>query len=105
MAFDAKHGEDDMHPGDGLGRFMHRTWAKPVLDYVQDDLIPGESPTEPAREYVNGSTYGPYQIAPCATGETGVATQLYFAMSTWNPYQVMLMTTKLAVEELLEHDH
>jgi hypothetical protein len=105
MVFEPWHGEDAAKPGDGIGRFMHRTWGKPRIDYVQDDLVPGENPGEPMCEHVNGVAYGPYQVAPCATGETGVATQLYFAMSTWNPYQVMLMTTKVAVEELLERDH
>jgi hypothetical protein len=28
----------------------------------------------------------------------GSATQLYFVMPTWNPYEVMLMTTRLSKE-------
>jgi hypothetical protein len=47
------------------------------------------------RENEAGGVYGPYQIAPLARGESGSWTQLYFTMSTWNPYQVMLMTARL----------
>jgi hypothetical protein len=86
-------------PGDGIGRFMHRSWAATPqpIDFVQDDVIPGGS-----RDDVDGGTYGPYQIAPCSTGERGAFTNLYFTMSTWNPYQAMLMTTRIGPEDLRE---
>jgi hypothetical protein len=35
--------------------------------------------------------YGPYQI-PQYTGSTDDGVRIYFTMSAWNPYQVMLMT-------------
>jgi hypothetical protein len=40
--------------------------------------------------------YGPYQIPQFSrAGADGV--QIYFTMSTWNPYQVMLMTVDIPV--------
>jgi hypothetical protein len=104
VVFEPWHGVEERRPGDGIGRFMHRSWRKPRIDWVNDDLLPGDSPGERRREYVDGGVYGPYQIAPCATGEAGVASRIYFTMSTWNPYQVMLMTTEVAVGDLLDRE-
>jgi hypothetical protein len=42
-----------------------------------------------------GGEYGPYQITRYATGIDGQSTQIWFTMSTWNPYQSMLMTTQI----------
>jgi hypothetical protein len=77
----------------GYGRFMHIAWNAPNSphDFTHDDMFTeGEW-----RENEAGGVYGPYQIAPLARGEPGNWTQLYFTMSTWNPYQVMLMTARL----------
>jgi len=73
----------------GYGRFMHIPWNHPgnPHDFVHDDLIHSSRENEWAGEY------GPYQIAPLARGVEGHFTQIYFLLSTWNPYQVMLMTT------------
>ncbi len=102
MVFDAwwGTGADGLQPGDGMGRFMHRSWAAVPhpIDHVQDDILP--NPGDPARDNVDGGAYGPYQIAPYAAGENGSWTRLYFTMSTWNPYQVMLMTTKIAASDI-----
>ncbi|MDZ7721799.1 MAG: T9SS type A sorting domain-containing protein [candidate division KSB1 bacterium] len=57
----------------------------------------------PEVEYVTGSTvkisqlvgeYGPYQFDELATG-TDSTTTLYYTLSTWNPYTVMLMKSTL----------
>ncbi len=79
----------DPRANNGFGQFMH---VKPEpgqgpQDFLDDDLI------DPPRRDITGGEYGPYQIAPLAKGVPGHSTQLYFVMSTWNPYQVMLMTT------------
>jgi hypothetical protein len=77
----------------GYGKFMHIAWNAPnnPHDFTHDDMFTeGEW-----RENVTGGVYGPYQIAPLAKGRERSWTQLYFTMSTWNPYQVMLMTARL----------
>ncbi|MCA1674732.1 MAG: DUF4185 domain-containing protein [Actinobacteria bacterium] len=38
--------------------------------------------------------YGPYQI-PQYSRRSDKGVQIYFTMSTWNPYQVMLMTVDI----------
>jgi len=43
-----------------------------------------------------GSPYGPYVIERFSR-RVGDELQLYFVMSTWNPYTVVLMTTRLAM--------
>ena len=82
--------------GDGYGKFMHVAWDVKRCDHLHDDMF--GSP----RENEWGGEYGPYQIAHMAKGflrstrhELIPVTQLYFVMSTWNPYQAMLMTTQL----------
>jgi hypothetical protein len=41
-----------------------------------------------------GGEYGPYQFGDFATGGGG-STTIYFTMSTWNPYTVVLMKAGL----------
>jgi hypothetical protein len=68
----------------GYCHFMHVSWQDQKCDSVQD----------PGREDVYGGEYGPYQYAHYATGSKG-STTIYFNMSTWNPYTVVLMKAKL----------
>ena len=42
-----------------------------------------------------GGTYGPYIISKFTTGVVDQETTIYFTLSTWNPYQVMLMKSTL----------
>jgi hypothetical protein len=99
MVFDPWRGVEINSPGVGIGRFMHRSWEKlSRIDFVQDDITSNSGP----RDDVGGACYAPYQIAPCSTGQIGNFTQLYFAMSTWNPYQSMLMTTTITVDDRLD---
>ena len=46
--------------------------------------------SDPGREDINGGTYGPYQISRYAKARTN-GSVIYWVMSTWNPYNVMLM--------------
>ncbi|HEX8935581.1 MAG TPA: DUF4185 domain-containing protein, partial [Pseudonocardiaceae bacterium] len=67
---------------DGLGKFMH---------------LPGADHTESTfpvdRRDDLGGMYGPYQIPQYAhRSNDGNGVQIYFTMSTANPYQAMLMT-------------
>jgi hypothetical protein len=65
---------------DGLGKFMHL----PNADHTQEGFGADRS-AELA------GMYGPYQI-PQYSRRTENGVKLYFAMSAWNPYQVMLMS-------------
>jgi hypothetical protein len=55
---------------------------------VQDNMFGGFRDDEWAGEY------GPYQITRYATGDRKIS-QIWFTMSTWNPYQSMLMTATI----------
>jgi hypothetical protein len=68
---------------DGLGKFMHL----PNADHAQEGFGIDRS-TE------LGGMYGPYQIPQYAQATSG-GVQIYFTMSAWNPYQVMLMTVEI----------
>lgn len=51
--------------------------------------------SDPGRESEWGGEYGPYQYEDLATGDNS-STTIYFNMSTWNPYTVVLMKATLA---------
>ncbi|MDQ4093200.1 MAG: DUF4185 domain-containing protein [Actinomycetota bacterium] len=65
---------------DGLGKFMHL----PGADHTQEGFGVDRSADL-------AGMYGPYQI-PQYSRRSDNGVQIYFTMSTWNPYQVMLMT-------------
>ena len=79
------------HPwdDDGYCYFMHTDWNYMNCDSVHD----------PGRQYEFGSEYGPYQFEELATGIEDVNATIYFAMSTWNPYTVVLMKATVALED------
>lgn len=68
----------------GYCHFMHTSWKFKKCDGVSD----------PKREDTWGGEYGPYQFEDLATGDNNNTT-IYFTMSTWNPYTVVLMKTTL----------
>ena len=70
----------------GYGKFMHVSWKVKKVDSVQD----------PGRENEYGGEYGPYMIPKFFKGNRAGAT-IYFLMSTWNPYNVVLMRAKLSL--------
>jgi hypothetical protein len=74
-------------PEDGYGKFIH----EPGKDSLND-------PTRDSHED-RGHEYGPYQMAPYSNGVKGRYTKIYFTMSTWNPYQVMQMSSIITSEE------
>jgi uncharacterized protein DUF4185 len=98
MVFDPGFREDPNDPcsGAGYGRFMHIPWNVALCDHVQDDMFtPGSF-----RDNEWGGGYGPYQITRFTSGVRGRSSNLYFVMSTWNPYSVMLMTTTITADLL-----
>jgi hypothetical protein len=68
----------------GYCHYMHVAWSQEHCDEVQDD----------GTDDVWGGAYGPFQIAELATTGNGAST-IYFTMSTWNPYTVVLMRATL----------
>ncbi len=67
-----------------LRQFMHRTWKTEQSDILH----------EPGREYMHGFVYGPYIFEDFTVGNNEAAT-VYFTLSTWNPYTVVLMKARL----------
>jgi len=68
----------------GYGHFMHTSW-----DFAKQDSV-----HDPGRENEWGGEYGPYQFEHLAS-DTENRLVLYFTMSTWNPYTVVLMKAVL----------
>jgi hypothetical protein len=72
----------------GYGHFMHIAEGHGPPDGLQD----------PGREKDWGGEYGPYLI-PRFSGLADDTWTLHYTMSTWNPYQVVLMRTRLGRAE------
>lgn len=74
------------HPWDDEGycNFIHVNWEEQQCDSVHDA----------GRENEWGGEYAPYQFEHFATGRDS-STTIYFTMSTWNPYTVVLMKAQL----------
>ncbi|MFA7492248.1 MAG: DUF4185 domain-containing protein [Proteiniphilum sp.] len=68
----------------GYCNFMHTSWLHSNCDNIHN----------PGRENEWGGEYGPYQFEHFATGDHS-STTIYFTMSTWNPYDVVLMKASL----------
>ncbi len=68
----------------GRCHYVHESWKSKKCDHVHD----------PGAEDISGVTYGPYQFGHLAKGKPG-STTIYFSMSTWNPYTVLLMKAAL----------
>ena len=76
----------------GYCHFMHAERpCPPGTTNPKDNLIPEGRP-----ENAFGGEYGPYVIDAYTSGdEARRVTTIYFLMSTWNPYQVVLMKSTL----------
>jgi hypothetical protein len=76
------------HPWQDAGycHFMHVSWQSQQCDSVHD----------PGRENVWGGEYGPYLISRFTTGDQS-RTTIYYVMSTWNPYNTVLMKSELEI--------
>lgn len=67
---------------------MHTSWSYNNCDEVHDS----------GREYEWGGEYEAYQIHEFANGND-TTTTIYYTMSTWNPYTVILMKSSLRKPE------
>lgn len=72
-------------PADGYCKFMHTNWQVENCDAVHD----------PGRENEWGGEYGPY-IMERYSRDHGDHVSLYYIMSTWNPYNTVVMRTDIA---------
>jgi hypothetical protein len=69
----------------GYCHFMHASHEWGTCDQVHD----------PGRENEWGGEYGPYVVEGISESIGAHAAALYFVLSTWNPYNTMLMRTEL----------
>ncbi len=89
MIFDPSQPGGNVCSGPGYGKFMHVDDQVAHCDHVQDDMFePGTF-----RDNEWAGEYGPYQITRYADTSSDNVPQIWFTMSTWNPYQSMLMKT------------
>lgn len=66
--------------------------------FIHDGAGQCDRASDPGREGEYGGEYGPYVISPLMTG-AGAETTIYYTLSTWNPYEVMLMRATLQVDD------
>lgn len=74
--------------------FLHSDWKSRKCDILQDS----------GREQQSGGLYGPYQFEDLAVGDAR-GTTIYFTVSTWNPYTVVLMKASLKKRPPHEDGH
>ena len=64
--------------------------------------VGGDALSDPGRENDWGGEYGPYMIdrftKKVESGTGRPQAQIYFLLSTWNPYNIMLMTVTIQRE-------
>ncbi|KPJ56223.1 MAG: hypothetical protein AMJ42_05580, partial [Deltaproteobacteria bacterium DG_8] len=88
----------DANEDNGLCYFMHKydcPDAGSGCDQNYDCLQEDKNGNRCCR---GGGAYGPYVISDFSEGLEGIYTTIYFTLSTWNPYQVMLMKSTLVVD-------
>jgi hypothetical protein len=82
----------------GYCHFMHvNEDEKNKCDYVADEI-----PVSDSKRW--GITYGAYPVSSFTKTDATTAT-IYWTMSTWNPYQVMLMKSTLRLSDWRRVDH
>jgi hypothetical protein len=80
---------------------MHISWHDQDLDYLRHlDYVQDDAFLEGRRDNEYGDVYGPYQITRYSTGKANEVCDLYYTMSTWNPYQSVLMRTRIRARDL-----
>lgn len=70
----------------GYGHFMHIP--------TNDRAHPSDSLSDPRREAEWGGEYGPYVMARYTAG-TAAGCSIFYTLSTWNPYQVVILHSDL----------
>jgi hypothetical protein len=77
----------------GIGRFIHDSDA-PIDDGLAGPVI-GKGKANPRA--VHGGFYAPYVVERWTKAQNGKL-QIYYVMSTWNPYVVVLMKSAFTVQ-------
>jgi hypothetical protein len=72
----------------GRCHFIHASWLSRWCDTVNDF----------GRGFTSGGSYGPYMIPAFFSGNQRTST-IYYVLSTWNPYQVVLMKSTLKIAD------
>ena len=72
------------------GKYMHVSW--------KFTGVPHDNFSDPGRENEWGGEYGPYLIPRFTRGDARRC-QLFYTMSTWNPYQTILVTSEIGEPE------
>jgi hypothetical protein len=85
IIFDARDG--------GFGKFIHDPRARPPDNLVGPVI--GQARANP--EGVRGGGYAPYVVERW-TKRRGPELSLYYVLSTWNPYVVVLMKARMRIE-------
>lgn len=75
-----------------LGMFIHNPRARPPDNLAGPVIGPGTSNPDGVR----GATYAPYVVERW-TRRSGSELTIYYVLSTWNPYVVVLMKTRLQI--------
>ncbi len=70
--------------GTALGQFIHQTNS-------------GDKLCDPGTEDQGGAVYGGYLIDRFTQPIDSLSARIYFLMSTWNPYNTVLMSAKIAI--------
>jgi hypothetical protein len=63
--------------------------------HVSSDAGGADRLSDPGREAVWGGEYGPYVVSSYTRPLDHRRAAIYFVMSTWNPYNTVLMTAAL----------
>lgn len=79
----------------GYCAFMH---TGPGVHLVAGGGAPCPAVGDPHNLQTAGDPYAPYVIAPFTRGVPGSHSDIYFLMSTWNPYTVVLMKATLRLD-------
>jgi Domain of unknown function (DUF4185) len=80
-------------PADGVGKFIHNARGNPP-DTLVGPVI-GRAVQDP--EGTHGGAYAPYVVERW-TRVQGSELTIYYVLSTWNPYVVVLMKSRFAIE-------
>jgi len=88
----------------GYCNFIHRTNCDYLYEDVKCDVDDDKSTPPVHRKDVWGDAYGPYIIDRFTEEGPNQSTTIYFTMSTWNPYQTVLMKTTLFLLSYLPGD-
>lgn len=78
----------------GYCHFMHASndWVREVRGVPHCDLS-----SDPGREKEWGGEYGPYIVSPLTKKINSDTLRIYYLLSTWNPYAVVLMSADLKI--------